>query len=181
MNPELKPLSEMNRDLKEKVWAKLAATISEEFKKSGPLGEPLSGGPPTYGLIARDQVEALKGAVSYVYRARTLARDLDQEPLRKGEGTDDLRELRDVLADLIDLLYRERAILPGTVFRIIHTLKYTLVEFIAAIDVLRRSGLAGGESVPEACSAAIRTHYQKRDEYYGRSLQIIQQRLDVDE
>jgi hypothetical protein len=171
----------MNRDQKEKVWAKLVAAISEDFKKSGPIGEPHSISALPSGLVAKEQIEALRKAASYVYRARNLSRSLDYQPLGTVEGTDDLRALRDLLADLTDLLYQERAILPGTVVRTIHTLKYTLFDFIAAIDAVRRSGLAGGKPVPEASSAAIRMHYQKLDDNYGRLLRIIQKRLGVDE
>jgi hypothetical protein len=175
VNPNLQPLSELNRNEKERVWSRLAALIKQDLAQSRQDEDPARALIVPDGYIARDQVEALKKAASHVYRARNLSRKMSQQPVVTGEDTSDLRELRDHLADLADLLYNERAILPPALFDLIHPVKYTLFDFIKAVDLARR----GQHPSSEETYASIVTHYQKLDIEYVNLLAAIQRALNV--
>jgi hypothetical protein len=176
VNPGLKPLSEMTRNQRERVWSALVASITENLKMSRKGALPDEGPGVVSDLVVKDQVAALKKAVAQIYRARNLSRSLANDLIGSAKAAGSLLDLRELLADLTDLLTEERAILPDTVFRIIHALKYNFFDFVASYEALC-SGPEAGTSSKESRISQVSEQYQRLDKGYGELLRAIQHRL----
>jgi transcriptional regulator with XRE-family HTH domain len=135
-----------------------------------------------HAILFAHELAALKATLSLAYRCRNAARCLAEsaEGIVRTAGQQRLRQLRDLHADLEDLLYEERALLPTDVFDVGHRLKHELLEFFTRIVEYGGFHTKTQYDAADEVLKLINTIYQRLDEQYLQMVKLVRAQITND-
>jgi hypothetical protein len=132
--------------------------------------------------IYDQQFESLKTALSLVYRARNIAREIQNSPEESNtrDGQKQFDQLVGYDQSIGGLLFMERAILPSDLFRKLHGLRHELHGFKVIVDEYRRIRQRGSRDERLGRVAdELRQVYGRLDAQYEQLTLAIQDQIGV--
>lgn len=136
----------------------------EHFVRSIPL---IQAPAPPKSVVFDQQVSVITELTELVYRAETTAREITEslEHVESAKARESLETLSATHEQLIDLLYKRRAILPQHIFKVAHETKHELLGFRSSVTHYQarlRKERAKVRGKPEVIDPIITSHERLR-------------------
>lgn len=144
--------------------------------------------------IFNKRFDALKIAVSLVYRARNAARELsenasiidDQRNPRHNRGRDRFKSIRAYHDAIEELLFEERSIMPAAAFKMLHDQKQSIHHFMSSQERasrIRRKGIKSKEEdavFNRMAHKDIKEAFESLDKGYQEFVRVSQESMGLE-